>query len=56
MNITINRLSRIYALLTVLYPYGFRQDFASEMQVVFQKKLIATSKTGKWALWRLGGY
>ena len=52
MNITINRLSRIYALLTVLYPHGFRQDFASEMQVVFQKKLIATSKTGKWALWR----
>ena len=52
MNLTINRLSRIYAFLTVFYPYGFRQEFASEMQVVFQEKLIATSGTGKWALWR----
>ena len=52
MKLTINRLSRIYALLTVLYPYGFRQDFASEMQVVFQEKLITTGKTGTWAMWR----
>jgi hypothetical protein len=51
MNLTINRLSRIYALLTVLYPYSFRQDFASEMQAVFQEKLNATKRTGKWALW-----
>jgi hypothetical protein len=51
MNLTINRLSRIYAFLTFLYPYGFRQDFASEMQAVFHEKLSAASKTGRWALW-----
>ena len=50
--ILINRLSHFYAFLTVLYPYDFRQEFASEMQAVFQEKLIATSKTGKRALWR----
>lgn len=52
MNQIINCLSRIFAFLTVLYPYGFRQEFASEMQVVFQKKLISKSKIGMWALWR----
>ena len=52
MNLTINRLSRIYAFLTVLYPYGFRRDFAKEMQAVFREKLAAASQTGKWALWR----
>ena len=52
MNLIIKRLSHIYALLTVLYPYGFRQDFAGEMQAVFQEKLIAASKTGKLDLWR----
>ena len=52
MTLIIKRLSRIYAWLTVLYPYGFRQDFAGEMQMVFHEKLVATSKTGGWALWR----
>ena len=51
MNLVIRRLSNFYAFLTVLYPYEFRQDFANEMQAVFQEKLIAASKTGKWALW-----
>jgi len=52
MNLTVDRLSRIYALLTLLYPYDFRRDFASEMQAVFQEKLNAAKQAGKWALWR----
>ena len=52
MNMIIQRLSYFYAFLTVLYPYNFRQDFASEMQAVFQEKLISASKSGKRALWR----
>ena len=52
MNLIIRRLSNFYAFLTILYPYEFRQDFANEMQAVFRENLIATSKTGKWTLWR----
>jgi len=52
MNLIIRRLSNFYAFLTVLYPYSFRRDFASEMQAVFQERLNAKKKAGKWALWR----
>jgi hypothetical protein len=52
MNMVIQRISDFYAFLTFLYPYEFRQLFSNEMQTVFQKNLIAASKTGKWALWR----
>jgi hypothetical protein len=53
MNLTIKRLSRFYAWLTGFYPFGFRQEFALEMQAVFHEKLSATSKTGNRALWRV---
>jgi len=52
MNLAIERLSRFYALLTILYPHDFRQDFAREMQAVFNEKLLETSERGAWALWR----
>lgn len=53
MNMTFERLSRFYAFLTFLYPYGFRQEFALEMRAVFQEKLRASLKCGKWAMWRV---
>jgi len=52
MNLTIERLSRLYALLTALYPHDFRQLFAREMRAVFHEKLLETSEKGAWALWR----
>ena len=51
MNPTIKRLSRLYALLTGLYPFGFRQEFASEMQSVFYEKLVASGKVSNWFFW-----
>lgn len=53
MNLTIERLSRLYSWLTALYPNDFRQDFASEMQIVFQEKMIARSEIGKRSLWHV---
>jgi len=52
MNMTFERLSRFYAFLTFLYPYGFSHEFALEMQAVFQEKLLARLKSGNWAMWR----
>ncbi len=53
MNLDLGRLLRTYTLLTILYPYGFRQEFSREMQAVFQEKLVAKKAAGKWALWRV---
>jgi len=52
MNQMLDRLSRFYSILTVLYPYGFRREFASEMHMVFREKLAAQMKVGTWYLWR----
>ena len=51
MNLVLGRLLRTYTLLTILYPYGFRQEFSHEMQAVFQEKMVAKMAAGKWALW-----
>ena len=53
MNLTVHRLTRLYALLTVLYPYGFRRDFASEMQAVFVEKLTAINASTSRRIWRV---
>ena len=53
MNLTIKRLSRFYAWLTGFYPFGFRQEFALEMQAVFHEKLSATSKANNRTLYRV---
>jgi hypothetical protein len=53
MNLILGRLLRTYTLLTILYPYGFRQEFSREMQAVFREKLVAKMAAGKWALWRV---
>ena len=52
MNRTITHLSRFYSLLTVLYPRGFRREFAGEMQAVFHEKLVDMGTTDQWVLWR----
>lgn len=52
MNQVLNRLSRFYSILTVLYPYGFRQEFGCEMQIVFLEKMVAQKEIGAWNLWR----
>lgn len=51
MNPTLRRLSRFYAFLTGLYPYEFRDEFAAEMQTVFQAKLFARAQAGVRAMW-----
>ncbi len=53
MNAVIERLSGFYVLLTALYPYDFRREFAHEMQTVFREKLAANLQAGKQALWRV---
>jgi len=52
LNQVLNRLSRFYSILTVLYPYGFRQEFGCEMQIVFLEKMVAQKEIGAWNLWR----
>lgn len=46
MNLTLKRLSRFCAWLTVLYPYDFRNEFAREMQAVFQIQLMNEIREG----------
>lgn len=53
MNRALNTLSRFYAILTALYPYDFRREFAYEMQMVFQEKMDAQRGAGAWRLWRI---
>jgi hypothetical protein len=52
MNRVEGRLAWFYSILTLLYPFGFRQEFAHEMQVVFRKKIIAKKEAGMWFVWR----
>jgi hypothetical protein len=52
MNRMLNYLSHVYAMLTILYPFGFRQEFAHEMQSVFREKLLAQREAGLRSLWR----
>ena len=56
MNRVLDRLSRMYSYMMVLYPYDFRREFAREMQLVFQEKLAAQMEKGRWsflrALWK----
>ena len=52
MNQVLDHLSRFYSIMTVLYPYDFRQEFAHEMHVVFREKIAAQMKVGRWNLWR----
>jgi len=52
MNRVVARLAWFYSLLTVLYPYEFRQEFAPEMQAVFRKKINAKKEAGLWMVWR----
>lgn len=52
MKRTINHLICVYASLLILYPPGFRHEFESEMQSVFQEKLLDLRETSKWSFWR----
>lgn len=56
MNHLLDRFSRIYSTMMVLYPYEFRREFAREMQLVFQEKMTAEMEMGRWfllrALWK----
>ncbi|MGD8404203.1 MAG: hypothetical protein PVJ21_11120 [Anaerolineales bacterium] len=51
MNRVLERLAWFYAILTLLYPFGFRQEFAHEMQNVFRKKMLAKKEAGLWIMW-----
>lgn len=53
MNQVMEYLSWFYAILTSMYPYGFRKEFAREMQTVFWKKMSAQKEDGQWNLWRV---
>jgi hypothetical protein len=52
MNRIVARLAWLYSILTVLYPYEFRQEFTPEMQVVFRKRINAKKEAGLWVVWR----
>jgi len=52
MNRVVERLTWFYTILTLLYPYEFRQEFAREMQIVFRKKIVAKKEAGMWIVWR----
>ena len=48
-------LLNFYEFLLRFYPRQFRQDFAAEMQTVFEDALVSAHREGLWALFRLWG-
>jgi len=51
VNATLERLSRVYAWMTALYPYEYRRVFSYEMQSVFRDRLADSLDRGRWGLW-----
>lgn len=46
----LNFIIDAYSLCLTLYPSGFRNEFADEMQVVFEDSMNEAAKVGKFSL------